>query len=75
MFSCMYKFVLAKDNSNSVLLFFCFLFFLTKFFFPFKNVYNNTKKTFKINNKNNNDINQLLKLPLLKHSHTPHKEK
>ena len=49
-------------------------FFFNKIFFPFKNFYNNTKKTFKSNNKNNNYINQLLKLPLLKcvrtHTHT-----
>ena len=45
------------------------------FFFPFKNFYNNTKKTFKSNNKNNNYINQLLETAVVKthtqtHTHT-----
>ena len=53
------------DLSKNLLLFIHFLIF----FFPFKN-FNNTKKTFKNNNNNNNYINQLLRLTLLKHTHT-----
>ena len=38
-------------------------------FFPLRIFTANTKKTFKSSNKNKNYINQLLKLPLLKHTH------
>ena len=43
--------------------------FFNKTFFSFNNFYNNTKKTFKSNNKKSNYINQLLSPPLLKHTH------
>ena len=52
-----------------VIMYFWYPIFLKKFF-PFKIFLQQHENAIKSNDKNNNCINQLLRLPLLKHIHT-----